>query len=246
MSLCAPWITKNDLTCCQDAPGAILDRNILAASEILYQLTGERFGLCEGTFRPCCNPNGGGMAMPFRVDGEWVNGGGCGCFTDVCGCRSYAVVDLGRHIDSVTSVTIDGVELDPGDYWLNEGRYLIKTSGLWPRCQNMSAEDGDGTWLINVVYGTPVPEALKLAAGTLAGEMVKACQGDPSCRLPSKAQSVTKQGLTIDLLNVTQFSDLWLTSLEEVNLAVAAFNPDRIRRKPSVVFPEVAPGAWNS
>ena len=244
--ICSPWATRNDLTCCSDQSGALLDRNLLAASEILYKLTGEQFGLCEGTFRPCCNPNGGGMTMPFKVDGEWVNGGGCGCFTDVCGCRPYAVVDLGRHVTEIVSVEIDGDALDPSDYYLNDGRYLIKSSGSWPRCQNMSVEDGDGTWLINVVYGRPVPESLKHAAAVLASEMVKACVGDASCRLPARAQSVTKQGITIDLLGVGSLTDLWLTPLEEVNLAVAAFNPDRIRRKPSVVFPEVSPGAWNS
>lgn len=243
MSLCAPWVTRNDLTCCEDADLRTIDRNLLAASEILYQLTGERYGQCTATFRPCCN-QGRGMMMPMRVDGEWINSSGCGCFTDVCGCRSFAVVDLGQKVEMV-SVTIDGDTLDPGDYWLNEGRYLIKTSGSWPNCQNMSVEDGEGTWIIEVLIGTPVPEALKMAAASLASEMVKACQGDPSCRLPSRAQTVAKQGVTIDLVNVAQFSDLWLTPLEEVNLAVAAFNPDRLRRPPKVVFPEVAPGAWN-
>lgn len=242
---CEAWITRNDLLCCQDDPAPYVDNNLLAASEILYQLTGERFGVCEATFRPCCD-GAGGMMVPVRIDGEWVNIGGCGCHMDFCGCNSYAVVDLGRRVESVTAVTIDGTPLDPGDYWLNEHRYLIRTSGRWPNCQNMSAESGDGTWIITADIGTPVPQALKYAAASLASEMTKACQGDTTCRLPSRAQSVVKQGLSIDLVNVAQFTDLWLTSLEEVNLAVAAFNPDRVRRTPSVVFPEVGAGAWNT
>lgn len=245
VTYCGSWVTRQDLTCCDDAPLPMIDRNLTAASEILYQLTGERFGTCLATFRPCCN-QGRGMMMPMRIDGEWVNSGACGCFTDVCGCRSFAVVDLGKKVQEVVSITIDGVPLESGDYWLNEGRYLIKTEGRWPNCQDMSVPEGPGTWIIEVVIGTPVPESLKQAAASLASEMVKACQGDPSCRLPAKAQTVAKQGLTIDLLNTAQFTDLWLTPLEEVNLAVAAFNPDRLRRPPKVVFPEVSPGAWNS
>jgi hypothetical protein len=186
---------------------------------------------------------------PIRSGGVWLNIGGCGChIARDCACNSYPRLNLGRSdIQSVAEVLIDDVVLDPAAYRLDENRYLVRVDGAgWPCCQDLSLNSGEGTWSVELVYGWPVPESLKRAAGVLATEFVKACTNDSTCRLPARTQSVAKQGVTIEMQDPQIFLDSGRTGIYEVDLAVKAFNPNGLNREAVVRSPEVrSAGLWS-
>lgn len=245
--------------CPSDASPDVLDLAMQTASELLYALTARQFpGVCEGTVRPCANPgspfgfNWTTWSYPWialRVDGYWLNIGPCGCnMAADCSCSPYPRVDFGRNdILSITSVEIGGVNLNPGDYRLDSGQYLLRTDGgRWPCCQNLASDLGeDGTWGIELTYGKTPPEALQRAAAVLAAEFVKACTPGSDCRLPARTQTVTKQGVTIGFLDPFDFLNEGRTGLFEVDLAIQAFNPNGLSSKSRVLSPQMPRGVWS-
>lgn len=248
MTLCTPYITRNDLAACgcPNASGVTMDANIQAASEMMYLKLGQQFpGACEATVRPCSQP--GSIVgpwpypwIPWRIGGEWVNTGLCGCnmATD-CACNPYPRVNLGRQdIQSIVEVTINDAVLDPSAYRLDQKKYLVRTDGSgWPCCQNLAADSGEGTWFVELTYGNPVPQAVKDATAILATEYVKACVDDASCRLPRGAQNIVKQGVSFIVLDD-------ILSLPEVSAVIAAYNPDGLTGRPKVFSPDVASARW--
>lgn len=256
MTLCTPWASILDFTACggADDSGDIAELALESASEVLYALTGRQYpGTCEATLRPCAN---GGSNRPFgwtypwfpiRVGGSWLNIGGCGCHTARdCACNPYPRVNLGRDdIQSITEVLIDDVVLDPGSYRLDSNHYLVRTDGEgWPCCQDLSLDSGVGTWSIALTYGDPVPQYLVSAAAVYAMELVKACLGDSTCRLPKNVVSLVKQGVSMEFADSTLLTG-GFTGIPEVDIAIRAANPNGISRAAVVRSPEVrSVGVW--
>lgn len=240
------------------------------ATEILWMLTGRIYGVCSVTIRPCASqcaiPQGttyegyagnamiGGIAgiwTPSMIDGAWVN---CSCTT---GCCSVCKLDLPfTPAASVTSIQIDGAVLapeyrsDPDDaespmfptYRVDSYDRLVRLDGgCWPGCQDLSLPlSEEGTWAITYDFGIPVPAGGQIAAAELACEFAKACSGDSSCKLPSRVQSVSRQGVTMTLLDT--LSDLWKegrTGLFNVDLWLSAVNPHGLRERSAVYTPEL-------
>jgi hypothetical protein len=248
MTLCTNYIDRNDLAACgcPEADGATMDLAITSASEMLYLKLGQQFpGTCEATVRPCSQPAGVSGAWPYpyfpwRVGGEWVNTGPCGCnLANDCGCNPYPRVNLGRQdIQTIEAATIDDVVLDPSAYRLDQKKYLVRTDGSgWPCCQDLSKDSGTGTWFVELTYGNPVPQSVKDAAATLATEYVKACVNDSTCRLPRKAQNVVKQGVSFIVLDD-------ILSLPEVSAVINAYNPSSLVGPPKVFSPDTASARW--
>jgi hypothetical protein len=248
MTLCTPYIDRNDLVqCgCPETDGVTMDFAIQSASEMMYLKLGQQFpGTCEATVRPCSQPvSSGGVWswpwIPWRIGGEWVNTGACGCNrANDCGCKPYPRVNLGRQdIQSIEEVTIDDVALDPSAYRLDQRKYLVRTDGSgWPCCQDLAKNSGEGTWFVELTYGNPIPQVVKDATAALATEYVKACVGDNSCRLPRKVQSVVKQGVSFVMLDD-------IMSLPEVSAVIDAYNPKSLIGAPKVFSPDVATARW--
>jgi hypothetical protein len=245
MTFCSDWLEPADLVDCDcptDAPAAVVDSSITAASEILYRLTGMQFpGTCEQTIRPCSNsasPYGFDFGfwqypwVPLRIGGSWLNMGPCGCNMAACDCSTYPRLNLGRSdVQSIVEVLVDGVALAPADYRLDENRYLVRVDGSnWPCCQDLSLATTEvGTWSVELTYGWPVPEALRRAAANFAAELIKACTGG-ECRLPPRTLSVVKQGTTIQVAGVLAELEAGLTGLTDVDMTIQAFNPHRLTR----------------
>ena len=251
--ICSDWVTPVDLTACDcpdDAPAAVVSTSITVASELLYALTGRQYpGTCSETLRPCSNsgdPYGFTPWLwtypwtPVRMGGQWLNLGPCGCHMRTCGCGGYPSVNLGRSdVQSVTEVKIDGSVLAGTAYRLDSQQYLTRIDGdTWPCCQDLTEPTTEvGTWSVSITYGDPVPEALKRAAAVLASEFIKDCIG-ADCRLPQRTTTVTRQGLTIDMIDPQQFLDLGRTGIYEIDLAVRAYNPHNLTRRSMVWSPE--------
>lgn len=256
MTLCSDWILEADVELCYTIPAtvdpAVVAMSLTVASEIMYGLTGRRFpGSCTETLRPCGNegdPYGfqpwlwSYPWVPLRYDGAWLNTGPCGCHMRTCGCGGYPSANLGRSdVQTVTAVKVDGVTLGAATYRLDSQQYLTRLDGSkWPCCQDLTkADTEEGTWSVAITYGNPIPEGLKRAAAVLASEFIKQCAGE-ACRLPQRTTTVTRQGLTIDMIDPQQFLESGRTGIYEIDLAIKAWNPHGLTRPGFVWSPEVS------
>jgi hypothetical protein len=223
------------------------------ATEFLWRWTSRQFGLCEGTIRPCrqdCfeglstyfgygrGPLGPSAFSPTLIRGQWFNvgcGGGCG---DKCGCSWGQNLRFEVPVYDVTSVEIDGAVLDPGAYRVDDHRWLVRQDGQqWPYCQNMGRPLGEAdTWAVTFRVGAPVPVGGQIAAGKLACELAKAACGDRSCELPQRVQSITRQGVTVAVLDAFDdidtghtgiwLIDSWVASVTKPDIGFSIASPD--------------------
>lgn len=230
----------DDPACCPAWASATPEQRANAtavATEVLWALSGRRFGTCPVTVRPCRQPcertlcpafgpyYGGGTFTPRLLDGAWING--CGqCVTD-CSCGPMCEVVLPGPVDTVLEVKVDGAVVPPADYLIYDHRALVRrdTGECWPYCQDLAAPDTDaGTFSVRYTLGTPVPAAGLYAAGIYACELLKACTDGP-CRLPRRVTSIVRQGVTYALLDPMEFLEKGLTGLYEVDAWIRAVNP---------------------
>lgn len=197
---------------------------------------------CPTRVRPCSSEAMGAYPWswtgltyipPSEVLGHWIPG--CGC-TYSCACSPSTALDLNGPVAEVVEVQIDGAVLDPTEYWLSGGRYLIRKSGTWPRTQDMSKEPGDvGTFTVTYRPGFPLGPAGEIAYGRLAMEMAKAlCSND--CKLPSNVKTIVRRGVTLEFKEGL-FPDN-KTGIRDVDLFVASVNPGTLRWVPTVASPD--------
>ena len=262
---CSVW--PLDLGCCltpsgtmpdpclldgQPVPETIIDSAKLAASQLLWAMTGRQFGCCTVSIRPCrksceeacCIPgltdSGYYPWMPVhQADGTWTNVT-CDC-RDQCSCTSLSEVNLPDPVCYIDEVRIDGIIIDSDTYKVDEFRKLVRLGALtWPTCNDLTkADTEEGTWSITVTYGRPVPELVLLGANEMACEIIKSCTGK-ACRLPQRISSVTRQGISVSFLDDMGFLDKGLTGLYFVDLAASTYNPKRLARRPAIYSPDSA------
>lgn len=224
------------------------------AATYLWDWTGRKYGQCEVTLRPCrqdCwegrstfwggsgGPLRGGLPFtPALIRGQWYNLG-CGTCGDTCGCGSTQALRLPGPIASVGEVQIDGTVLDPAAYRVDNGRFLVRQDGdLWPTCQDMNLVLGQpDTWGVTYTKGYAVPKGGQVAAGLLANELAKAACNDKTCGLPRRVQSITRQGVTVAVLDAFDdideghtgiwLIDSWVASVVRRPRRMRVLSPDR-------------------
>lgn len=190
------------------------------ATELLWRMTNEVFGLCSVELRPCrsdCAPRestfwgrgpypapglpaSGSPWTPVLIRGEWYNIACGSCLgTCSCGLDGARALSLPGPVSSIDEVLIDGEALAESAYRLDYSRVLIRQDGAtWPACQDLlAAPDADGAFTIRYQRGIAVPIGGQVAAGTLAVELAKGACDDGSCRLPQRLQTITRQGMTV-------------------------------------------------
>ena len=228
------------------------------AATYLWHWTGQRFGLCETTVRPCreqCTegmstyygsgpyPGGWGPWHPVIIRGQWYNLG-CARCGDSCGCTYTPAITLPGPIDEITEIVIDGEVLDPSAYRVDNHKILVRTDGEeWPVCQNMTAAPGEpDTWTVTYTHGIPVPAGGLIAAGLLACELAKAACNDSSCGLPQRVQSITRQNVTVAVLDAFDDIDTGHTGIWLIDSWVASImKPPRPSRVYSPDIPRPSP-----
>lgn len=190
-----------------DTPPEVIERWRQVAAELLFGLTGQRFGpSCPVTVRPCrkqCAETysryfnqgqflGGGFRftgpfIPYMAGGAMYNASLCGCASDChCGpelCEIY----LPGPIYDVVNVDIAGEVVDPLTYNVLDGRFLVRSSATpddalggtcWPSCQDMSLPPGeDGTFTVVYRTGIPLPAMGVAALSELTAHYIKGCNG---------------------------------------------------------------------
>jgi hypothetical protein len=230
-----------------------IERVLHISVEILWAMSGRKFGLCPVTVRPCrdsCQPassiNWGGVLNPLLLDGRWYNER-CGKCTTSCSCTELCEVTLPGPVERILEVRIDGILLGADNYRVDNRRKLVAMGDVcWPTCQDLSKPAGQaGTWSVTYQRGEPVPAAGRWAAGLLACQLMLACEpasvGD--CALPGNLQRIAREGIEMDLAPLTIGGEdgsvsFGKTGIPEVDLWLAAYNPGGHRGRSRVYSPD--------
>lgn len=223
-SICSPWATLANMpTDCAEMDVELATDMLLVASELLYEKSGRQFpGICTATVWPCAQRISGCFpSYPSRC--TWG--------------RSYSIVTLGiQPIVDVSEVIVDGEVLSPTLYRIDNYRELVRldnadgTSDVWPR--------DDETFRVTFTYGQNPPNLGMLAAASLACQLGLRFSGDEECKLPDNVQSISRQGVTMTLIN--EFNSVQKLGIAEVGLFLDTYNPQGLRRRASVWSPDMA------
>lgn len=252
--VCTPWAEIGDMPCMDyETDSAVAEAMLLFASDVLYEFTGRQWpGVCISTVRPCAERSRGGAAGWWPVGGRRGSWGSCSCNRSRrCGCSSLSEVRLADHVLEVVHVVVDGVVVPPVEYALDDHRFLVgltEADGsprVWPCCQRLDREPTEaGTWEVTFTHGGMPPRGGSLAAASLACELVKAFTPDAKgCRLPKRVTSITRQNVTVSLLDpLTLFSE-GQTGLPEVDLWLGSVIAGRRRRRARLIVPGRRGGA---
>lgn len=251
---------------CPDFAGYTEDQRAAAislATMIMWANTGRQFGPCELTIRPCQSKgaaeqyrafpawwtSGEGWTgpMPFLYGGTWYNS--CGCGTRCC-CKAHCEIYLPGPVASIEEVLVRGEVVPADEYRVDvaAGSYILvkTTAGCWPTCQDFN-EDADGEHAFAITYtrARRVPGSVIWGTEILACELGKAIVNAP-CALPARLSSLTRQGVTADLVATQSAADIGIfpTGINEVDMIIRAVNPSQRTRPPVVLSPD-APGAFD-
>jgi hypothetical protein len=264
---CQAWIDCNDITAvCEvtDEQLPLLDGIALQASNLMFEISGRQFsGRCPHTVRPCTgdtyNENSCWSTFPWNSWSGWPwawgwYGGGWGWYdgSGICHCDCQAVPHVllsGYPVVEITEVKIDGVVLPATrvngspNYQLEEWQRLVRmrdpddpgTPVLWPSCQDRTLNsDQPGTWSVSYLSGIAPPQAGKAAAVALACELLPGGE----CKLPEGARTIVRQGLTITRIQpLAQMLLRGETGIVQIDSFLAAYNPSRLRRRPTIWAP---------
>lgn len=211
---------------------ALLEMVQASAQQILWSLSGRRFGVCETTefYRmPCTTPCYLPWADEFGPGVEWRLG--------QWDRRKCCAIPLDqRPVRGIKEVKVYGEVQDPITYYLGKG-VLYRIEECWPCDQDCEFPPVEVTY----TYGIDPPALAELAMGELACELLAGITG-ADCRLPSNAISVTRQGITVDLGDASTLvaenriglpiSDVFLRSVNPSKLMMpsAVYSPDKARR----------------
>lgn len=220
---------------------------VAVATEILWALSGRQFGTCTVTIRPCRREcanapwgwseifPGNSWLQPTLFQGQWYNIVCGGCSGADCSCTSISEMILPAAATEIVTVKVDGMTLLPGEYRLDDNRFLVRLDGTWPRCNDLNLDDTHvGTWSVTAKYGREVPASGAAALGELACEINKAING-VDCRLPRQVSQLARQGVTITFPDTTSLFKDGRTGLYLTDLFIAAWNPNGLRA-PSRVY----------
>jgi hypothetical protein len=246
--LCSPWATVNDLTndkvtelAALGFTDAEINAAFMRASELLWAFSGRQWlggGCEEDAVLLSMQPVPGTGTWPYSA--SW---GRCGCWAGatVLDGRPYPAPWQGQHIGrpislqlprkpvtSIVSVTVDGVAFIA--WTLTPNGWLQRTDGQgWGVC--------DGDTEVTYQFGDPPPAGGRDAAIELGIEMLLDRAGSDQCRLPPNTVSVTRQGLTMELMTTDRPE--FRTALPLVDMWLEAVNPYRRPQAATVWSPDV-------
>jgi hypothetical protein len=271
MGPCQAWCDEQDVALFGDtgvgSDWSQLEGVCVAASEILYELSGRQYGgVCvPETVRPCATgcgcwnnwlpspPLSPGAPQVSVGWGWWGGGFGWGWGTEgsseVCGCQPLSTVALsGYPVVEVTEVKIDGVVLATTEYRLDDWRYLVRLADsngdpqYWPGCQRLDLEDTEsGTWAVTYRAGQVPPLIGTQAAAQLAFQLWRAMNGS-ECLLPAGVTTIQRQGITVQRAPFTAWgikNGSWATGLSLVDAFLSAYNPAGLSRPSAVWSPDL-------
>lgn len=143
---------------------------------------------------------------------------------------------------------VDGVEVPDADRQVQESEWLVYLADadgrprFWPVGHNRLdlPDTEEGTFSVTARVGVPVPRIGRLAAAELACELAASWDsGDcEDCGPPRNATSVTKEGVSYELLTLAQsLIDNDAIPLGDVALFLSTVNPKGLQRRARVLYP---------
>lgn len=229
--LCAAWATPADVpeTYRTRQSDEEWQDHLMHASEVLWALSGRRWygGGCSETAdfyeKPGCwtqRVDSGGGNFWYIPARSWAT------------CGSDAIKLPRSPVVAVSAVTINGAAFT--DYRLEPaGGLLYRTDGCgWQQCY-------DGHISVTYTYGQPPPEGGVRAAVALAIEFALAAMGSSECALPERVQSITRQGISMTMLDPMDFLPQGRTGIYIVDLWLASVNPQSRAQRGRVWSPDV-------
>lgn len=169
---------------------------------------------------------------PYLRDGGVYNSAAndvaCSCSGVVNGVHTRIRL-RGRPVRSISKVMSGGQVVDPDKYQLVNSSQLQGAPG--------ASLDMCGI-TVTYTYGTEPPTAGRRAARYLATELVKSYSGE-HCELPERVTSVSRQGVSLTILDNQTFLDDQRTGIYAVDLFLKTVNPDKARKKPRVFSPDL-------
>ena len=176
----------------------------------------------------------------------WSRYGFCSCnrANDQYGCSLIPQIKLpGRNVDPDSiDVLVDGTSFS--EFALQDGYKLVRTDGNgWPCCQNLlKATTEVGTWQVTYDYGLDPPVGGKMAAAVLGSQLYLTIPDAPGTKniqtqLPKRVTSITRQGITLAVIDPLKLFADGLTGLPFVDLWVASDRLGGARRRATVLTP---------
>jgi len=248
--LCSPWATTDDMSAKQldrlTALGITLDEinaALLRASEMLWAFSGRQWlggGCEEDAVLRSAEPLPGTGAWPYSS--TW---GRCQCWAwapDWSGLVSGLRIPFGgahiaapiavqlprRPVTGIVEVTVGG---DPFV------AYVLRPSGWLQRTDGQAWNVCGGDTQVTYTFGDPPPAGGRDAAIELGIEIALDAAGSEECRLPPNTVSVTRQGITMELLTTDRPE--FRTGLPLVDMWLEAVNPYRAPQSAQVWSPDV-------
>lgn len=233
-----PWTSPELLAYAQAEESVDLLSVCKVASQILYLLSGRRFGVRTETIRPFSAQCDVGWRRGFIPSNLWA-------FAPISlGEPGPRYLELKSPVQEITSIRVDEEVLDDSEYRLYDSKKLFRADGgCWPFNQNMDlAATESGTFEIAFKWGAPVPEGGLMAAQVFATELAKYINKQP-CAFPDRTISFSRQGVSGTLLDASEFFKEAKTGLFLVDLWLSAVNPGGNRKRPSITSPETVMNA---
>jgi hypothetical protein len=240
------WVTSEEVAAYlgSDAPADTdqegqqrLENAITSASDLLYSLSGRKFpGVFEAVVRP--QPViGRGIGLPAPLPpmpmGSWGS-----CFGPPhIRCEAPMAIGLGRApLVEIIEVSVNGEVIDPIQYRIDDQKWLVRADCCpWPMC-GCSCDN----FMVQFTFGENPPQLGADAALILSAEMYRAMTpGATNCRLPARLTSITRQGVSMALIDPMDFMEKGLTGIYQVDMFITAFNPGTQIKKPMVWSPDV-------
>lgn len=220
--LCSAWAEETDLpTACQDLDADKTQQALDAASWALFMRSRQQWpGSCRDTVRPttCCT---------------W------GCARRCCG--TPPTLELGiTPITSIVQVLVDGDEVASSAYQIRDFQWLDRIDGEpWPTCTDLTKNPAsdERTFEVTFTYGTPPPVMGKMAAAELAAELLKALCNISGCQLPTRIQSITREG--VSAVYIDPFFQKGDFGLPLCDMFLNAVNPDRVQSNMVIASPDM-------
>lgn len=249
---CTPWATHEDVDSgpcsAYGTDPDLLDEALQIASDVLYAFTRRRYaGICTDTVRPNSVFREAKLPKwwPAAGDNLW---GWCSCHRPRDnGCVPVPELKLpGYPVDADPThltVMVDGEALDPDQYRIDDHRYLVRVDGKgWPCCQLMSLDDSEvGTFSVTYPWGRVPPVGGVRACKILGCQFMLGWSDDDddqaACLLPERVTTLTRQGVTMALLDPLTLFDDGKTGVPFVDLWVASVNRSSNTRDATVIIP---------
>lgn len=256
---CEPWDVRWCADCDLSTTSAVVTGfAVEAATEILWALTGRQFGLCTiSNLRPCRREcpelvaynaypswpmTGWTYPQPWLEGGQWFNLT-CGQCGGDCSCTSISEFVLPGPVHDIIEIKIDGTVLPTGSYRLDNQRIVVRIDGgTWPLCNDLSLNDGVGTWIVSAHFGNEPPALADLAIGELAYEIIKACTNQSGCRLPTRMMtSLARQGVSMTFPDPASLTEAGLLGLDFCDFLIRSFNPSHLPMASGIFSPDEPP-----